>query len=313
MRTSAWALLLAGCATSWSPPARTGPAEPNASERACLEAITRTSERLGSAEFSFCGRDSDCQGISPLLTGHCGTVANAAVFDAHLEEFKAQTELCDPVVQLVPRCLSLRPVCREQRCVTEPVSVLPEECTEQRAVLEADAQKANTCETDTECTVLEKIPTSAAFALASLDRREALARDCGTVPPDLFGARPQPPEAFCIEHRCVTEKASANFTTVVRSKSFKRPEFEARCITDQFLASMTNQHPRGGQFTLAYAVTIDTQGRQNQFEFLEPAQLSLDAQRALASRLRECRAQPAQSRGKPVAVRHVLHIQWIRK
>ena len=315
MRATLWALVLSGCA-SWSPPSRQAeekPAEPTAVERACLESLTRTSERLASPEFASCRRDSECQGVSPLLTGHCGTVANAAAFDAHLGEFKAQTELCDPVVQLVPRCVPLRPVCQNERCVTEPISVLPEECAEQKAALEADAQKANTCETDAECTVLAERPTSAAFTLASLDRRERLARDCGTVPPDLFGARPPPVEAFCVERRCVSEKANPQFTTVVRTQTFKKPQLDPECIKDQFLAALGGDGPRAKQWELVYVASLDTSGRQNQFQFQVPADLSLAAQRALASRLTECRAQPAQVRGKPVAIRYVFHIRWVRK
>lgn len=141
---------------------------PSADHRACLDAITRSGERLASDEFATCARDSDCRGVSALLSGHCGTIANAKVFDAHLEEFRAQTATCGPVLQLAPACLRLQPVCRESRCAGEPISEMPDECAELRASLEADAEKANTCSVDAECTLTERDrPTTVAFVAAA--------------------------------------------------------------------------------------------------------------------------------------------------
>lgn len=319
MRVTWWAVMLcAGCVTTTPPkpvePEK--PAEPTEGEQACLEAIARTGERLASDEFAGCERDSDCRGVSALLSGHCDTVANAQVFDAHLEEFRAQTATCDPVVQLVPRCLRLQPVCRGGRCAAEPRSELPDECAELGAALARDAQAANTCQVDAECAVVlpDERPTSVAFVSASLERREQLARACGTVPAVLFLARPQATEAFCVSGRCVTEKANPQFTTVVRSKrSMLPPELDTECIKDQFLAAFTDPRQfRGREWSVDFIANLDTTGRFNQFEFVLPQDLSLEAQRSLAARLSVCRArQPARHRGKPVAIRHHIRIRWI--
>ena len=317
-----WAgLILMGCATRMAASPTPAPAplpvkeaEPNPVERACLEQISRSGERLASEEFATCARDSDCRGISALLSGLCGTIANARRFDAHLDEFQTQTAICDPVVQLVPRCLRLRPVCREGRCAGEPVSEMPDECTELRASLEADAQKANTCNVDAECTVTENDrPTSVAFRAGALDRQEALARACGTVPSLLYVVRHQPIESFCVNQRCMTEKSNPQFTTVVHDTAFRPPELDRECIIRQFKAAFTDWRKLVDRkrWSIDYFASLDARGRQNQFEFVAPADLSLETQRALASRLIECRAKPATWRGKPIAIRERFRITWI--
>lgn len=317
MRTfSLSVLLLTGCATTATLASEPASDSPSATERACLDALTLNGSRLDSAEFTACERDLDCRGVSALLSGRCGAVVNARVFDSHLTEFAQQTATCDPVLQLVPRCPHLRPVCRAHVCAEEAVAELPDECAEQRAALIASADTANRCELDAQCTVLEDRPTSVEFAASSLDQQEHLAQACGTVPPKLFLVRPETTEAFCVSGRCVSEKASPQFTTVVRDRhAFTRPEFDSTCLKDQFLASFTNEDwiRRQREWLLSYWVNLDANGHQNQFEFLVPANLSLAAQRSFAARLGTCRAKPALYRGKPMAIRHRVTIKWIVK
>jgi hypothetical protein len=241
-------------------------------------------------------------------------VVNVKAFEAHLAQFEAQTKTCAPVVQVVPRCLKLQPVCRAQRCTAEPVAELPDECAELRAALEADASSANTCSDDAQCTLLEDRPTTVAFAAAALDRREKLARACGTVEPDLFVVAPPPVETFCLERRCVSGKADPKFTTVVRDTIFVRPEPDVECIKDAFLGAFDRPErlQRKRRWDLKFTVSLDAEGRMNQFEFLEPANLSPAAQRAFAWRLHQCKAKsPALRRGKPVAIRYTPTIRWI--
>lgn len=310
-----WAGLLVGCATMDLPPLPTdAPLEPNAVERSCMDAISNAGALLASEEFTTCQRDSDCRGISPLLSGRCETVANAKVFEAHLDDFRAQTATCDPVVQLVPRCVRLQPVCRAGRCAGEPISELPDECAELRSALEVDADRENTCAVDAECTVMEDDrPTSVAFLAASIDRQEALARACGTAPPMLFVAHEAPTEAFCVMNRCVTEKANPKFTTVVKDRRrFTPPEIDTDCVTAQFTDAFKNLHRRREWF-VEFVANLDANGRLNQYEFIAPVGLSLQAQRALASRLSDCRAQPARYRGKPIAIRKRMRIKWVSK
>lgn len=322
MKRSWWSagVLLAGCATTELPPVSHSVAipgaparvEPSEVERACLEAISRAGERLATDEFAACTRDSDCRPISPLLSGHCGTVANARVFDAHLEDFQAQTAICDPAVQLVPKCIQLQSVCRQERCTGEPISELPDECAELRAAFEKDADKANTCQLDSDCSVFgTDRPATEAFLSSSLDRQEQLARACGTVLPSLFVVRPVPTEVFCVAGRCVTEKASPHFTTVVQSRrAITPPVLDHACITEKFISAFTNLRRRR-EWLVQFVSNLDVTGRQNQFEFIHPADLSVDAQSALASRLSECRSKPALFRGKPIAIREVFRIRWI--
>lgn len=292
------------------------PPVPTAEERACLGAIEQAGARLASDEFRGCERDSDCQGVSPLLSGRCGTFANAKRFDEHLDEFRAQTQTCRPVVQIMPRCVRLQPVCRANRCEGEPIATIPDECDELGKALAADADRANTCQADEDCASLgeDERPTSTAFLAASLERQEKLARACGTIPPLLSSVRRMPSDAFCVAGRCSNERAAAKFTTVVRDRlPITRPKFESDCLGEQFLASFKQHHPRGREWLLSFVANIDEEGRANQFEFQVPDDLSVEAQHALASRIAQCRAEPARYRGKPIAVRHRTTIKWLRR
>lgn len=111
----------------------------------------------------------------------------------------------------------------------------------------------------------------------------------------------------------MTEKSNPKFTTVVRDNRLVAPKLDDECIRRQFLAAFTDRKSTPGshmEWHLEYMVNIDVSGRQNQFEFFVPADLSVEAQRSLAWRLSECRARPALHRGQPVAVRYRLHIIW---
>lgn len=320
MRWLTLCVVLAGCATKTTtapPPAPPRkPSEPSVTERACLAALDETNERFAAPELVRCEHDLDCRAVAPLVSGRCNVFANAAAFEAQREAIRAQVATCEPVVQVVPRCPRLRPTCQSGRCAGEPISELPDECTELTESLLTDAKKGNACQLDEECTVLGGTPTSVAFVSASLERREHLARACGTVPPPLFAVKEATEEAFCVAGRCVSERASPQFTTVVRGKrQLVPPELDHECIKDRFLATFRDPrefYVRPREWVLVYVANLDTEGRQNQFEFVVPSGLSVEAQHAFASRLSECRAkQPARYRGKPIAIRERFTIHWI--
>ena len=115
--------------------------------------------------------------------------------------------------------------------------------------------------------------------------------------------------------RCVTEKASPQFTTVVRERrSVTRPELDVECIVREFTDAIRDldRLTRVRHWEMSFVANLDTEGRMNQFEFLVPATLTTAAQQAFAARLHSCKArQPALVRGRPVAIRHHVHLRWM--
>lgn len=296
MQRSLLFVVLTGCATvTQSPPP----------EVDCLGPVKKA---LASQALTACQRDSDCRGVSALLSGQCGSVVNEKAFSAHLAQFEAQAKTCAPAVQVMPECARVQPVCRAQRCTAEPVAERPE-CTDLRNPLEADAIYGNDgCAQDSECTLLFDRPTTVAFATSALSRREEVARACGTAAPPLFLVPYYGDEAFCVKRRCTSDLGSDE----ERDWSITRPDLKVDCLRAKYreIVSPTETLRGWRRVELSFSATADTEGRLNELELRVP-RLAPELQLAFARKLHECRADPARRGGKPISVRLRTRITWM--
>lgn len=290
-----------GCAVV-SPPPPPPPADPSATELACAQSLRAKVQLLDGEAMRACRSDFDCREVSPLVAGKCGAFVNTAAFSAVREEF-SRAAVCREVTLVVPRCPTSRPVCVAGQCAGEGVSEIEDECVTQTEALLGAARAANVCDRDEACVaVTEKQATSRAFFEQALPQRLSKAKACGDTPTHLYAAYDEPNQVFCVEGHCQTEK---QFTTTVRARDLdfthhQHPRFGS-CLMDAVSESISDASLLPSRFKLQFRATIDTEGRLNEFEFLQniPPQF----QAGLAARIRQCPAGKVVHRGKPVNMR----------